>query len=139
MHRLQGAGSGACGIPGTLAGGCSPLRPARAPPGVGLRDTGDWWIIACRAYRVYSVPIPRIAHSAMPCTQGVATPLYRRIVEHFAAAINAGVLKPGDWLPTHSQLAEEWECSLTPVRHAMSELEHAGLIENLQGKGARVL
>jgi GntR family transcriptional regulator len=69
----------------------------------------------------------------------VAAPLYRRIVEHYTAAIAAKVLKPGDWLPTQPQIAEQWECSLTPVRHALSELEHAGLIENLQGKGARVL
>lgn len=69
----------------------------------------------------------------------MAPPLYRRILEHYTAAIEAGVVKPGDFLPTQAQIAEEWECSLGPVRQALMLLEHAGLVENLQGKGARVL
>lgn len=72
-------------------------------------------------------------------TRQVATPLYLRIVEAYAVEIRAGRLKAGEWLPTQPLLAEQWECSLTPVRHAMSVLENMGLIENLQGKGARVL
>lgn len=76
----------------------------------------------------------------MLCSTGsVAPPIYQRIVEAYAAEIRAGRIKAGDWLPTQPELAEQWECSLTPVRHALSVLENMGLIENLQGKGARVL
>jgi DNA-binding FadR family transcriptional regulator len=68
----------------------------------------------------------------------MAKALYERIVEHYAGLIRVGEMKPGDWLPTQAQIAHAWQCSLTPVKHAMYELEHAGLIENYQGKGARV-
>ena len=48
-------------------------------------------------------------------------------------------LKSGEWLPTQPQLADELDCLLTPVRHALGVLENMGLVENLQGKGTRVL
>lgn len=83
--------------------------------------------------------VPFKAYTAPRSTGDVAAPLYERIVEHYAKAIRSGVLKSGDWLPTQPQIAEEWECSLTPVRHALGVLETQGLIENLQGKGSRVL
>jgi DNA-binding GntR family transcriptional regulator len=69
----------------------------------------------------------------------VAPPIYQRIVQHYAAKIRSGQVRPGDWLPTQQQIAQEWECSLTPVRHALAVLESMGLVENLQGKGARVV
>ena len=66
-------------------------------------------------------------------------PLYLRIADHYRRLIQAGELRPGQFLPPQGQIMEEWECSITPVRMAIRELEHEGLIESLQGRGARVL
>lgn len=66
-------------------------------------------------------------------------PTYLRIVDHYRAAIQAGQLKKGDWLPTQKKIMEAWECSEQPVRTAIKVLEAEGLIESMQGVGARVL
>lgn len=68
-----------------------------------------------------------------------AAPLYQRIAAHFRRLIAAGELKPGDWLPQQGEIMAEWDCSVTPVRMAIRALEEDGLVESLQGKGARVL
>ena len=46
-------------------------------------------------------------------------------------------LKPGDWLKV-SELAEELGISATPVREALSRLEHEGFVEIIPHKGAFV-
>ena len=68
-----------------------------------------------------------------------ATPLYRLIADHIRALIRAGELKPGDQLPTQHQLAEQFECSLQPVKWALRELEIAGVVETRHGLGSFVM
>jgi DNA-binding GntR family transcriptional regulator len=67
-----------------------------------------------------------------------AVPLYRRIADAYRARIVAGVYAPGEQLPGQKAIAEEWDCSLQPVKWALRELELAGLIESRQGIGAFV-
>lgn len=112
--------------------GCSPTPPARAT-GVGLAAS-----YTQRTQSVQSTVLTLCAPGVLCSTRSVAKPIYLRIVEWYATEIRAKRLKAGDWLPTQPQLAEQWDCSLTPVRHALGVLENMGLIENLQGKGARV-
>lgn len=67
-----------------------------------------------------------------------AVPLYRQIADRLRARIEAGELRPGEQLPTQAEIAEEWECSLQPVKWALRELELAGLVVSRQGVGAFV-
>ena len=67
-----------------------------------------------------------------------SVPLYRRIADRLRARIESGEWPPGTALPTQRQIADEWECSLQPVKWALRELELGGLIESRQGVGAFV-
>lgn len=67
------------------------------------------------------------------------TPLYKRIAERLRARIAAGELRPGDQLPSQREIAEEWQCSLQPIKWALRELELAGVIETRQGVGSFVV
>jgi GntR family transcriptional regulator len=68
-----------------------------------------------------------------------AKPLYLRIVEHYRTAIGSGELAVGAKLPTQAEIADQWDCSLAPVRQALAVLEEEGLIESYQGRGMYVL
>lgn len=56
--------------------------------------------------------------------------LYARIKSHF--------YKPGEKLPTESELRSEYKVSLTPIRQALGSLENDGLISRQPGKGTFV-
>lgn len=88
---------------------------------------------------VQSTALTVCTPGALGSTRVMAPPIYMRIVEYYAIEIRTKRMKAGTWLPTQHQLAEQWDCSLTPVRHALGVLENMGLIEVLQGKGARVV
>jgi GntR family transcriptional repressor for pyruvate dehydrogenase complex len=45
---------------------------------------------------------------------------------------------PGERLPSQAEIAAAFECSLTPVKRALLELEHEGLIVSRQGVGVFV-
>ncbi|WP_337331897.1 GntR family transcriptional regulator [Microbacterium bandirmense] len=49
-----------------------------------------------------------------------------------------GTWKPGDRLPSESELREHFDASRTSIREALARLESAGLISRQQGKGAFV-
>ena len=68
----------------------------------------------------------------------VALPLWREIADAIANSIRAGLLKPGDALPTQAELAAQWECSLAPVKRAITYLDTTGLIVARPGMRARV-
>jgi DNA-binding GntR family transcriptional regulator len=63
------------------------------------------------------------------------TPIYRTIMEDIRAKVASGVLKPGDKLPSLSQLAEQYSCSETQVKTAIALLRELGVVEGHQGKG----
>lgn len=66
------------------------------------------------------------------------TPGYRRIVEDVRRQIEAGDLRPGDQLPSMTQLKAQYGVSNTVVRSAMLILQSEGLVEGHQGKGVFV-
>jgi DNA-binding GntR family transcriptional regulator len=66
-------------------------------------------------------------------------PIYRSIMEDIRAKIASGALKPGDKLPSLSQLAEQYACSQTQVKAAIAVLREIGVVEGHQGKGLFVL
>ena len=57
-----------------------------------------------------------------------ATPLYQQLKNRIKKEIRTGILKPGDRLPSESQMQKEFGLSRVTVRNAMTELEGEGYI-----------
>ncbi|MER7164762.1 GntR family transcriptional regulator [Micromonospora sp. NPDC000207] len=67
-----------------------------------------------------------------------AQPSFRRIVDEIVAKISSGELKPGDKLPSTSQLAAQYEVSNNTVYRALAILHDRNLIIGYQGRGTYV-
>ena len=65
-------------------------------------------------------------------------PIYVQLREQLLGAIGAGVLAPGDQMPTMRQVAVARKIDLNTVRHAYDELERAGAIRLERGRGSFV-
>ena len=65
--------------------------------------------------------------------------LHASITEDVAAAIVAGDIQPGAYLPTEMNLAGQFGVSRTVIREAVKVLATKGLVEVLHGQGVRVL
>jgi len=70
--------------------------------------------------------------------QAARMPLYRALQRELQQAILNGTYKPGDWLPSESELRREHRVSATSVRRALLELSRLGLIQRFQGRGSMV-
>lgn len=66
------------------------------------------------------------------------TSKYERVAAAIRDQIRAGVLKPGDQLPTTQQLIDEHEVSYGSIRTALLILKAEGLIEGRPGEGVYV-
>jgi DNA-binding GntR family transcriptional regulator len=64
-----------------------------------------------------------------------ATPQYRSMAAELRAMIESGELGPGDALPSEAALAERYGVARGTARHALAELEGAGLVDSVHGKG----
>jgi DNA-binding GntR family transcriptional regulator len=62
-------------------------------------------------------------------------PQYQVMATDLRALIQSGDLRPGDALPSESALAERYGVARGTVRHALAELEGAGLVASVHGKG----
>ena len=65
--------------------------------------------------------------------------LAHALVDDFGARIRDGVLRPGDKLPTESEIMQAFGVSRTVVSEALSKLQAAGLVETHHGVGTFVL
>jgi GntR family transcriptional regulator len=65
-------------------------------------------------------------------------PIYRQIKDQVRYGIAAGLLRPGEQLPTVRALAVELAVTPSTVIKAYSELEHEGIIASEQGSGTFV-
>ncbi|MGI5291069.1 FadR/GntR family transcriptional regulator [Nonomuraea polychroma] len=63
----------------------------------------------------------------------------QQLVDTLTARIQEGVIRPGERLPTESDLVETYGVSRTVVREAIARLKAAGLIETQHGRGSFVL
>ena len=75
--------------------------------------------------------------TAEPRTGG-ALPLYVQISELLTREIAAGIWPDGSRLPTEADLARTLGVAVGTLRKALSELEHRGLVERIQGSGTYV-
>ena len=66
------------------------------------------------------------------------TPIYEQITDQVKAAILAGELAEGEQLPSIRTLASSLRVSVIPTKRAYTDLEAAGFIETVQGKGSFV-
>lgn len=65
-------------------------------------------------------------------------PIYEQIRSQLEDMILTGSLKPNDQLPSIRALANELHVSVITTKRAYSDLEAAGLIQSVQGKGCFV-
>ena len=65
-------------------------------------------------------------------------PIYEQIIEQTKRFIAAGVLKPGDALPSVRSLSNSLHANPNTVARAFTELDRAGIICTVQGKGCFV-
>ncbi|MER7418331.1 GntR family transcriptional regulator [Micromonospora peucetia] len=78
------------------------------------------------------------AQTVRPTEPGPYVPLWRRIRQDILDRIDAGILKPGDKLPTTKELAVQYDTSGVTVRKAIEILIEAGTLEGRQGIGVFV-
>lgn len=67
-----------------------------------------------------------------------AVPLWRVVRDDLRARIKAGILKPGDKLPSTRELADQYETSPVTVRKAVDILIESGELLGRQGLGVFV-
>ncbi len=65
-------------------------------------------------------------------------PIYQQITEQIQRLILSGALRPGEALPSMRLLAKELRISVITTKRAYEELEQAGFLENVAGKGCFV-
>lgn len=96
--------------------------------------------------------IPQMPAPAVPDTQALLATvrsslrpprrkqgLAHDLVEGLGGQIRAQALRPGDKLPTESEIMQTYGVSRTVVREALSRLQAAGLVETHHGIGTFVL
>lgn len=64
-----------------------------------------------------------------------AVPKYMQVKREILAWFHAGVIKPGDVMPSENELADRFTVSRQTVRQAFGELETEGWLRRVQGKG----
>jgi DNA-binding GntR family transcriptional regulator len=74
------------------------------------------------------------AETPHPGSQG-SVPSYRLIAADLRARIERGDLQPGDVLPSEAELTAQYDVSRGTTRQAFLELQAAGLIDAVQGRG----
>lgn len=67
-----------------------------------------------------------------------AHPIYTQIVDNFCTQIAAGILQPGEKLPSVRELATQLSINPNTIQRSYRELEAKGVIETLPGKGCFV-
>ena len=65
-------------------------------------------------------------------------PIYVQLREQVLRAMGAGLLKPGDQMPTMREVAVALRIDLNTVRHAYDELERMGALRLERGRGSFV-
>ena len=65
-----------------------------------------------------------------------ARPIYTQIVDNFRTQIAAGILQPGEKLPSVRELATQLSINPNTIQRAYRELEGRGYIYSVAGKGS---
>jgi DNA-binding GntR family transcriptional regulator len=65
-------------------------------------------------------------------------PLYHQLKAYIRAQISQGLWKPGDRIPSESEIGQEFKISRTTVRQAIGELTNEGVLNRKHGVGTFV-
>ena len=65
-------------------------------------------------------------------------PIYQQLVDSVSTAIKSGALEHGSKLPTVQEVSQELNVARGTIKRAYDELEYAGLVEKVQGRGTFV-
>ena len=65
-------------------------------------------------------------------------PIYQQLVDSIRTAIRTGTLIPGQQLPTVQEVTEKLKIARGTIKRVYDELERAGLVEKVQGRGTFV-
>ena len=65
-------------------------------------------------------------------------PRYQRLADHLREEIGKGAWRPGDRMPSESELAEMFAIAPGTTRQAITQLVNDGVLERFQGKGTFV-
>jgi GntR family transcriptional regulator, transcriptional repressor for pyruvate dehydrogenase complex len=95
----------------------------------------------------YSNPMVQFLDSSGAAAEGAVAASPRRrgnglvneVVQAIAGRIGDGSYRPGNKLPTESQIMRQFDVSRTVVREALSKLQAAGAVETRHGIGTFVL
>jgi len=69
---------------------------------------------------------------------GDGLPIYRQIVEQVKGGVAAGLLEPGDQLPSHRDLSRDLVVAPLTVKKAYDILEGEGVVRTERGRGTFV-
>lgn len=76
----------------------------------------------------------------MPTTPTTdARPPYKRVADALRQEIRSGRRKPGEQMPSHRELQEQFEIANMTARSALRVLREEGLIYTVQGRGSYVM
>lgn len=64
-----------------------------------------------------------------------ARPIYTQIADNIRTQIASGILQPGDKLPSVREMAAQLSINPNTIQRAYRELELAGCIQTIPGKG----
>src|SRR5262249_7706026 len=70
--------------------------------------------------------------------ESTGVPIYVQLREQILRQLGAGVLAPGDQMPTMREVAAALRIDLNTVRHADDELQRIGAITLVRGRGSFV-
>ena len=84
------------------------------------------------------LPLPVRRPFAFRLDMHSGVPLYRQLIDQVQAALAAGLLVPGDQLPTVRQVAVDLEINPNTVMRAYREMEIRGILDTQQGTGTFV-
>lgn len=70
--------------------------------------------------------------------EATGVPIYVQLRDQLLRAIGAGILRPGDQMPTMRQVSVALKVDLNTVRHAYDELERLGAVQLIRGRGSFV-
>ena len=66
-------------------------------------------------------------------------PIYAQIIDQVKRMVAAGVLQPGDQLPTVRQMASDLRVNFNTIARAYRSLDEAGIISTQHGRGTYIL
>lgn len=97
-----------------------------------------WQLRNVNLFRHSAIPAPHAIQRIsmdIEISQQAGVPLYARIAEGIAKAIEAGTFKPGDKLPTHVAMATRLDVTPLTVSRAYRVLTRRGIVRQKRGSG----